>query len=110
MIERRPFLDFLSHLVLTLGVLIVAFPLYIALVASTQTAEQAASAPMSLLPGSQFLENYAAVISKGASGNIAMPPVGRMMWISLVSALIIAVGKITISMLSAFAFVYFRFR
>ena len=110
MIERRPLLDLLSHLVLALGVLIVAFPLYIALVASTQTAEQAAAAPMSLLPGSHLLENYTAVLSKGASGNIAMPPVGRMMWVSLVSALIIAFGKIAISMLSAFAFVYFRFR
>jgi sn-glycerol 3-phosphate transport system permease protein len=110
MIERRPLLDLLSHLVLMLGVLIVAFPLYIALVASTQTAEQAAAAPMSLLPGSHFLDNYGAVIAKGTSGNISMPPVGRMMWVSLVSALIIAVGKISISMLSAFAFVYFRFR
>ncbi|MGB7481163.1 MAG: sn-glycerol-3-phosphate ABC transporter permease UgpE [Burkholderiaceae bacterium] len=110
MIERRPILDLLSHLVLVLGVLIVAFPVYIALVASTQTAEQAAAAPMSLLPGSHLLDNYTAVLSKGASGNIAMPPVGRMMWVSLVSALIIAFGKISISMLSAFAFVYFRFR
>jgi sn-glycerol 3-phosphate transport system permease protein len=110
MIERRPLLDLFSHLVLLLGVLIVAFPLYIALVASTQTAEQAAAAPMSLLPGGHFLENYGAVIAKGTSGNISMPPVGRMMWVSLVSALIIAFGKITISMLSAFAFVYFRFR
>ncbi|MGV8893950.1 MAG: sn-glycerol-3-phosphate ABC transporter permease UgpE [Burkholderiaceae bacterium] len=110
MIERRPMLDLVSHLVLILGVLIVAFPLYIALVASTQTAAQASAAPLSLLPGSHLWENYAAVLAKGASGNISMPPVGRMMWVSLVSALIIAVGKITISMLSAFAFVYFRFR
>lgn len=110
MIERRPFLDLFSHLVLIVGVLLVAFPLYIALVASTQTAEQAAAAPMSLIPGSHFLENYSAVLGKGASGNISMPPVSRMLWVSLVSALVIAVGKISISMLSAFAFVYFRFR
>jgi sn-glycerol 3-phosphate transport system permease protein len=109
MIERRPILDFISHLVLLLGVLIVAFPVYVALVASTQTADQAAAAPMSLVPGDQFLVNYAEVISKGTSGNISMPPVGRMMWVSFVTALIIAFGKISISMLSAFAFVYFRF-
>jgi sn-glycerol 3-phosphate transport system permease protein len=109
MIERRPILDFVSHLVLLLGVLIVAFPVYVALVASTQTADQAAAAPMSLVPGDQFLVNYAEVISKGTSGNISMPPVGRMMWVSFVTALIIAFGKISISMLSAFAFVYFRF-
>ncbi|MDB5841895.1 MAG: glycerol-3-phosphate transporter [Herminiimonas sp.] len=109
MIERRPILDLISHLVLILGVLIVAFPIYVAFVASTQTATESALAPISLVPGSQFIANYSEVISKGASGNISMPPVGRMMWVSLVSALIIAIGKITISMLSAFAMVYFRF-
>jgi len=109
MIERRPILDFISHLVLILGVAIVAFPVYVAFVASTQTPEQAAMAPISLVPGDQFFRNYAAVIISGASGNAAVPPVARMMWISLASALIIAIGKIAISMLSAFAIVYFRF-
>lgn len=109
MIERRPVLDFIGHLVLILGVAIVAFPIYVAFVASTQTAEQAAMAPLSLLPGDQFLANYSAVIVEGASGYITAPPVGRMMWVSLVSALVIAIGKISISMLSAFAIVYFRF-
>ena len=109
MIERRPILDFISHLVLLLGVLVVAFPLYVAFVASTQTAEQAASAPLSLVPGKAFIDNYSTVLTKGASGNVAVAPMGRMMWVSLVSALAIAVGKISISMLSAFALVYFRF-
>jgi sn-glycerol 3-phosphate transport system permease protein len=109
LIERRPILDFISHLVLILGVVIVAFPIYVAFVASTQTAEQAALAPISLIPGSQFFINYGPVIASGASGNISMPPVGRMLWVSLVSALLIAFGKIAISMLSAFAMVYFRF-
>jgi sn-glycerol 3-phosphate transport system permease protein len=109
MIERRPILDFFSHLVLILGVIIVAFPVYVAFVASTQTAEQANAAPLSLVPGTQFIENYAKIIVEGASGNAAVPPVARMMWVSLVSALAIAIGKITISMLSAFAIVYFRF-
>ncbi|RZI41821.1 sn-glycerol-3-phosphate ABC transporter permease UgpE [Herbaspirillum sp. HC18] len=109
MIERRPILDFISHLVLIVGVAIVAFPIYVAFVASTQTAEQAAMAPLSLIPGDQFLANYSAVIVKGASGYITVPPVARMMWVSLVSALVIAIGKIAISMLSAFAIVYFRF-
>jgi sn-glycerol 3-phosphate transport system permease protein len=109
MIERRPILNFISHIVLILGVAIVAFPIYVAFVASTQTAEQAAMAPLSLLPGDQFLANYSAVIIEGASGYVTSPPVGRMMWVSLVSALVIAIGKISISMLSAFAIVYFRF-
>jgi sn-glycerol 3-phosphate transport system permease protein len=66
-------------------------------------------APISLIPGDQFFHNYASVIISGASSNAAVPPVARMMWVSLVSALIIAFGKIAISMLSAFAIVYFRF-
>ena len=109
MIERRPVLDFISHLVLIVGVAIVAFPIYVAFVASTQTAEQAAMAPLSLVPGDQVLANYSSVIVEGASGYVTAPPVARMMWVSLVSALVIAIGKIAISMLSAFAIVYFRF-
>jgi sn-glycerol 3-phosphate transport system permease protein len=105
MIERRPGLDFLSHAVLILGIAVIAFPLYVAFVASTQTAQEVARAPMSLLPGDQFLANYRAVLT----GRDGAPDVARMMWVSSVMALVIAVGKIAISMLSAFAVVYFRF-
>ena len=52
MVERRPTLGILAHVVLLLGVAIVAFPLYVTFVASTQTAEEILHAPMSLLPGS----------------------------------------------------------
>ena len=110
MIERRPVLDAISHLVLILGAIIVIFPLYVAFVASTQTAEQSALAPLSLIPGTELINNYTAVLAQGTSGTISTPPVSRMLWVSLVSALIIAIGKISISMLSAFAMVYFRFR
>lgn len=106
MVERRPYLDFFTHLVLLLGVAVIAFPLYVAFIASTQTAQEVARAPMSLWPGSHFLDNYKAVLT-GSSG---APDVARMMWVSSVMALVIAVGKIVISMLSAFAVVYFRFR
>ena len=105
MIERRPLLDLVSHLILLLGVATIAFPLYVAFVASTQTAQEVARAPMSLIPGSHFLENYAAVLT----GTGGAPDVARMMWVSSVMALAIALGKIVISMLSAFAVVYFRF-
>jgi sn-glycerol 3-phosphate transport system permease protein len=75
----------------------------------TQNAQEAAQAPLSLVPGSHFIENYGALLTQGASGNVSAPPVARMLWVSLVSALAIAIGKISISMLSAFAMVYFRF-
>lgn len=108
MIERRPFLDLLAHLILLIGVLLVAFPVYVTFVASTQTAAEVQQAPMSLLPGSHMIENYKQVIMGGSTTG-SSAPVGRMMWVSLVTALVIAVGKISISLLSAFAVVYFRF-
>lgn len=107
MIERRPILDVITHVVLIIGVAIIAFPLYVTFIASTQTTQEVAQAPMSLLPGSHFFENYRTVLTGDAPNT---PPVARMMWVSTVMALVIAVGKIAISMLSAFAVVYFRFR
>jgi sn-glycerol 3-phosphate transport system permease protein len=109
MVERNPFLTFISHAVLLLGVLIVAFPVYITFVASTHTAEAIVQAPMPLLPGGQFWHNYLAVLTGSEHGPGSSAPVGRMMWVSLVSALVISIGKIAISLLSAFAIVYFRF-
>ena len=109
MIERHPILDVVSHLVLGLGVLIIAFPLYVTFVASTQTADAIVQAPMSLLPGSHMAENYAQAWRGGGDGAGSTAPVARMMTVSLISALVIAIGKIAISLLSAFAIVYFRF-
>jgi len=109
MVERRPLLNALSHGVMLVGVLVVAFPVYLTFVASTHTAQEIIQAPMPLLPGDQFLHNYAAVLTGSERGPGSGAPVGRMMWVSLVSALVIAIGKIAISLLSAFAIVYFRF-
>ncbi|HAX19995.1 MAG: sn-glycerol-3-phosphate ABC transporter permease UgpE [Hydrogenophaga sp.] len=109
MIERRPGLTVLSHAVLILGVLVVGFPLYLTFVASTQTAEAIVHAPMSLLPGNQLIENYTAALQGTGMGAASNAPVGRMMMVSLITALVIAIGKIAISLLSAFAIVYFRF-
>ncbi|KWR88851.1 sn-glycerol-3-phosphate ABC transporter permease UgpE [Cupriavidus sp. IDO] len=107
MVERRPILDVLSHLVLLLGVGLVAFPVYVTFVASTLTADEVLQAPMTLLPGSHLLENYRTVLIEGV-GNAASP-VSTMMKNSLIMALGIALGKIAISIISAFAMVYFRF-
>ena len=109
MVERSPFLTFLSHAVMLLGVLIVAFPLYLAFVASTHTAQEIVQAPMPLLPGSNFWETYRKALLGGGAGAGSTAPVAHMMWVSLMSALIITFGKIAISLLSAFAIVYFRF-
>jgi sn-glycerol 3-phosphate transport system permease protein len=109
MIERRPTLRILAHAVAILGVLIVAFPIYLAFVASTHTAQEIVQAPMPLLPGSHFWESYKSALLGRAHGAGSVAPVARMMWVSLVTALVITFGKIAISLLSAFAVVYFRF-
>ena len=111
MIERRPVLDFIAHAVLIIGVLIVAFPVYLTLVASTQSAQDIASSrPLSMWPGSHFLETYQLALFGGeTSMGSKFPAAAPMILVSLISALIIAVGKIAISLLSAFAIVYFRF-
>jgi sn-glycerol 3-phosphate transport system permease protein len=109
MVERRPWLDFLSHAILIIGVLVVAFPIYITFVASTQTAEAVVQSPMPLLPGAHLWDNYATALSGAREGSGSHASVGRMMVVSLVTALVISIGKIAISLLSAFAIVYFRF-
>ena len=111
MIERRPGLDILSHVILLIGVSIVAFPLYLTFVASTQTAEQISrSIPMSMMPGNNFFESYRLALFGGETSlGSKVPAVWPMMQTSLISALVISIGKITISLLSAFALVYFRF-
>jgi sn-glycerol 3-phosphate transport system permease protein len=110
MVERRPTLGILAHVILILGVLVVALPVYITFVASTHTAQEVVQRPMPMLPGAHFIENYTAAIQGGTTGAGSTASVGRMMYVSLVSALIITFGKIAISLLSAFAIVYFRFR
>jgi len=111
MVERRPALTVLAHLTLILGVIVVGFPIYLTMIASTQTATQIAqSHPLSLLPGGHGLATWKLVLFGGKSemgGDV--PSALPMLRISLVSSLLIALGKIAISLLSAFAIVFFRF-
>ena len=106
MIERRPGLTILSHIILLSGIAIVAFPLYITFVASTVTQGEIMRPPLPLVPGPHMIENYSRALFEGSSKVI---PVGLMMLNSLIMALVIAIGKIAISLTSAFAIVYFRF-
>ena len=108
MIEKRPLLDVFGHAILIAAVLAVSLPVYVAFVASTLTLDQTLEVPMSLVPGTHLFDNVATVLAHGsAKGSSA--PVLPMLVNSLVMALVIAIGKITISILSAFAIVYFRF-
>ncbi|MCO5124524.1 MAG: sn-glycerol-3-phosphate ABC transporter permease UgpE [Rhizobacter sp.] len=108
MVEHRPLLTVLTHVGLALGIVVIAFPLYVTFVASTLTQEEVLQVPMRLVPGGHFWANYSQVLSSGSTRGSAAP-VGQMMFNSLVMALVIAVGKIAISIISSFAIVYFRF-
>ncbi|BCX19124.1 MAG: sn-glycerol-3-phosphate transport system permease protein UgpE [Geminicoccaceae bacterium] len=108
MVERRPLFDAIAHLTLVLGVVIVALPIWIVLVTSTQRMEDVLSAPIPMWFGDRAIENYTAVLGVGVQGS-RTGPVAQMMLNSLIMALAIAIGKIVISLLSAFAIVYFRF-
>jgi sn-glycerol 3-phosphate transport system permease protein len=108
MVEHRPLMTAFSHLVLIGGVLLVALPIWITFVASTHPPEAVFQAPTPIWPGDQLYENYATVLGSGLKAAGA-EPVAIMMLNSLIMALGIALGKIAISVLSAFAIVYFRF-
>ena len=111
MVERDKLGRAISHLVLLLGVAVVAFPVYVTLIASTQTSQQIVqTVPMSMAPGGHMLETYRVALFGGeTSYGSKVAPVAPMLWVSFVSAMVISLGKIAISLLSAFAFVYFRF-
>jgi sn-glycerol 3-phosphate transport system permease protein len=109
MVERHRWLDFFSHALLALGVLIIVFPIYLALVGSTHSAQEMAQSPIPLWFGQDAWTNYRTILMGEGPGVTSQVPVARMMWVSLVTALSIAFGKITISLLSAFALVYFNF-
>jgi sn-glycerol 3-phosphate transport system permease protein len=108
MVERRPALSVLAHAVMILGVLLIAFPIYLAFIASTHTSQEIIQVPMPLRPGGNLWGSYHAALTGGGrtsgGGSVA-----RMIWVSFVITMIITFGKIFISLLSAFAIVYFRF-
>ena len=108
MVEKRPLLDFISHAVLVVGAVLVAFPIYVCFVASTHSLEAIMQVPMPLLPGSHFVENYRQVLLAGSTKG-SQAAVLDMLLNSTIMALVVPLGKITISILSAFAIVYFRF-
>ena len=105
MIEKRGLASAVPHIILILGIAFMCFPIYLTLVASTVTQEEIVHPPLPLLPGPHLIENY-----KDAPFSGVNVPVMRMLFNSLVMAMAIAVGKIAISLLSAYAIVYFRFR
>jgi len=104
MVEKRGWGMVLTHLALIVGIGIVCFPIWFAFVASTVTQADIIRPPMPLLPGPHLVENYSRALFEGVNA-----PVATMLFNSTVMALGITFGKLAISILSAFAIVYFRF-
>jgi len=108
MVENEGIQRYVAHVILWVGIAVVAFPVYLAFVASTQDNALIANGQMSLLPGGHFLETYYRTIFVGTSGT-TREPVGMMLFNSFIMAMSIALGKIAISIISAYAIVFFRF-
>jgi len=108
MIENRPIVTFLAHLTVILGILLVAFPVWITFVAASHDSIRMTQVPIPLWPGDQFLFNMKLALTHGIGG-AGGPPVWLLLTNSLITALMIAIGKIIISLLSAYAIVYFKF-
>ncbi|HVX99995.1 MAG TPA: sn-glycerol-3-phosphate ABC transporter permease UgpE [Pseudorhodoplanes sp.] len=108
MVERKTIGNIVPHVILWIGIAIVAFPVYLAFVGSTHEPTIIANGQMPLLPGPHGIENYYRTIFIGTSST-TREPVGTMLVNSFVMAMVIACGKIFISILSAYAIVYFRF-
>ena len=104
MVQKRGIGHYLTHVGLIIGVLLIFFPIWLAFVASTLTQPEIVKPPMPLWPGDQFFANYKSALVSGVNA-----PVAKMLFNSMVMALGIAFGKISISLLSAFAIVYFNF-
>ena len=107
MVEKRPWLTFVTHGLLVIGCLVIAFPIYITFVASSHSLEDITTS-FPLLPGGKAIENYSSALAVGPRDVGAT--VATMMLNSLVMALGITLGKISICLIAAFAIVYFRFR
>jgi sn-glycerol 3-phosphate transport system permease protein len=108
MVEDRRLGDAIAYVILSIGVLIVAFPVWLTFVASTWDAATIINGKLPLYPGPYFLENYNRILFIGTSGTTREPVLG-MMLNSFIMAMAIALGKIFISVLSAYAVVYYRF-
>ena len=100
--KRRDWSKFLTHVLLIFSILLIGFPLYYAFVISTQTMQEVTQTPQKLWPSSHLWENYTTIWER--------VQMGRLLINSSIVALTVSIGKIVISILSAFAIVFFNFR
>lgn len=108
MVEHHPILTIFRHLILILGVCVMALPIYVAIIASSHTVAELLRSPIPMLPGHSFIQNYKSVLSSGVVSAGGTPGI-IMLRNSLIMALLVSIGKIFISMMAAYAIVFFQF-
>lgn len=101
--------NFLPHIFLLLGVFIFTFPIYLTVIGSTHDQRTIARGEMPLTPGNQLIENYTQALSSGEGQRVKSTPALNLLKNTFIVALVIVVGKIIISILSAYAVVFFDF-
>ena len=100
--SRSRRLKLLTHLALVALVVVLAFPVYYAIVTSTLSFEQTYEYPPKLLPSRHLVENLEAAWLRAGFA--------RLFFNSAAISLVVAFVKIVLSLLAAFAYTHFRFR
>jgi sn-glycerol 3-phosphate transport system permease protein len=102
MVERTPFLNVFTQVILFLGLLVALAPFAIVAIAATHDLRTVNQVPMPLVPGHDFTANVAEAWQRA--------DLGRKLVNSIIFATGVAVGKVSIAGLSAFSLVFFRYR
>jgi sn-glycerol 3-phosphate transport system permease protein len=102
MVERTPILNVVTQLLLFLGLVVSLAPFVIVFIAATHTLRDVNTVPMPLWPGNDFFVNMAAAWERA--------DFGQKLINSLIFALGVAIGKVVISLISAYSIVYFGYR
>ncbi|MCO5732567.1 ABC transporter permease subunit [Rhizobium sp. SSA_523] len=100
MIQRTPLADAVTYAILMAGFLLLIGPFLMIIAGASQSLQQVNSIPFSFLPQDQFLVNVQEAWRRG--------DLGTAMTNSLVMAIIVVLGKIALSAMTAFAIVFFR--
>jgi sn-glycerol 3-phosphate transport system permease protein len=102
MIERTPILNIVTHVILFSGLAIMVIPIYLVIVAASQTLPDVMSIPAKLLPGDQLLVNLQSAWEDGNFRNTFSN--------TMILATGVVVGKVVLAALTAFGIVFFNHR
>jgi sn-glycerol 3-phosphate transport system permease protein len=98
-----------THLILIIGALFMTLPVWVAFATSTHAPETILREGLQFLPGGHFFETYNEVLFV-EGGVMKKVTATTMLKNSLILGVGFALGKVVISMLAAYAIVYFRFK